>query len=368
VQEELISAMFAKANRLWFREGRTAAALAAYEHAVRDSPADPVLAFQFARALWSVDRFDRARVLLDQASVQRRKLSPTGQRVLDHYSAWVEDPPERYFRELPPALLDRDQLEKGQRPVDDWRTIADAAAARRMWGLAVYAIARWGGAPITADDAKEIDHIETNRDIEENMLVQMYAGHVMEGIVATDTTAPLDSSSHTQSEAPVPSAPSIAARAASAPAEVAPGEGLPWLPLNLDLRVTPIDSRIDEPATLIASLRNPTAATQVVNRRMLVNNPGDPGEIWVDVSGPDDYRNMVGYRVRAGDAGNELFVPLAPGETIEQSWTLTDYASLHLPGEYVVTATYHNEGARAPDGRPMAVGKARGTVRLHRHS
>lgn len=361
---------FARANQLWFREGRTVEALAAYEEAVRAAPADPVFAFQFARALWSMDRFDQARFLLEQAHAHRNNLSATGQRVLEHWRTWLKErPPERYFPELPPALLDRDRLEAGPMPVADWRTVADAAAVRRMWGLAVYALDRWGGVPIDAEEAKEIGHIETNRDIEETMLAQMYAdGGPVEKPV--EVQRPVARSTSVQdSSVPPPSHHTVRTSAAShAPAELPPDHKLPALPLNLTVRVTPVEGRVGVPTTLVASLSNPTDAVQVVNRRMLVNHVSGPGEIWLDVQGPEGYRNSIGYRVRAGEAPKEFFVSLAPGAVVEQSWTLNDYQSLHIPGEYIVTVTYHNEAACAPDGRPMAIGEVAGATRFHRHA
>jgi hypothetical protein len=138
-------------------------------------------------------------------------------------------------------------------------------------------------------------------------------------------------------------------------------------PLDLTLRVMPAESDIHATATLVATLKNPTDGTLVVNRRMLLNHAGAPGEIWLDVDGPAGYRNMRGFHVRAGRAPNELFVPLAPGASVEQRWNLDDYESLHVPGDYRVTATYHNEDPFAPDGRPMPVGQTAATATLRRH-
>ena len=165
---------FARANVLWFREGRTAKALAAYEAALRATPHDPVVAFQFARALWSVGRFDQARALLERAGSLQDRLTTTGRRALD---GWLMDvagaPPEYPYPELAADLLDRDRLDAGPLPEGGWRMVADAAAARGMFGLAAYAIDRWGGVPLDAEEAKEIGGIFTHRDAEEAMLAQM---------------------------------------------------------------------------------------------------------------------------------------------------------------------------------------------------
>lgn len=359
---------FEKANRLWFHEGRSHAALAAYEEALRETPDDPVLAFQLARVLWSMDRFNEARAMLNHAAMHRENLNASGQSVLDMWTAKLrQQPPERPFPKLMPALLDRDRLEVDALPVGDWRTIADAAAARRMFGLASYALSQWDGAPLDAEDAKEIDSIETNCEMEENMLAQMYANS--EPSQATiEVNSPSEESAHVDESSEVLPSRQTAQPTVSpaAPAETLYPD-LPTLPLILTVRVMPIDGPAGVPTTLAASLSNPTDKAQIVNRRMLLNNFNAPGEIWLDVDGPEGYLNTTGFRVRAGKASNEFFISLAPGQSVEQSWNLNDYESLHVPGEYKITLTYHNEAHQAPDGRPLAIGKAVGFIRVHRY-
>jgi len=360
----MMSDTFERANRLWFHEGRTFEALAAYEEALRATPVDPVLAFQFARALWSMDRFDEARFLLEQARMHSSNLSATGQRLLESWRTKLQQrPPERPLPELPPALLDRDRLEAGPLPVSDWLTVADAAAARRMYGLALYALDRRGGVHIDAEDAMEMDHIETNRNIEETMLAQMYANSEPSQEPIEVQRSPIQSiPAQDRSVPPLPHQTARLPVSEDVPVE------LPLLPLNLTVRVTPVEGRVGVPTTLVASLSNPTDTVQVVNRRLLLNHFNAPGEIWLDVQGPEGYRNTSGFRMRAGDAPNEFFVSLVPGQAVDQSWQLNDYQSLHVPGEYEVTITYHNEATRAPDGRLMAVGKVAGSTRFHRHA
>jgi len=362
-----MSDTFEKANRLWFHEGRTAAALAAYEEAVRETPNDPVLAFQLARVLWSLDRFDRARSMLEQAARHRKSLSASSQGLIDMWATMMQHPPERAFLELPPALLDRDQLEADPSPVWDWRTVADAAAARRMFGLASYALSRWDGAPIDVEEAKDIDHIETNRAIEENMLAQMYADREPPQAPVEVHGPPAERTHAEESGEVLPSRQTARPPISPAAPDEMPYPDLPTIPLVLIVRAEPIDGPAGVPTTLLASLGNPTDKAQIVNRRMLLNNLNAPGEIWLDVEGPEGYRNTRGFRVRAGEASNEFFISLAPSQTVEQSWNLDDYESMHVPGEYNVTLTYHNEAHQAPDGRPMAVGKAVGFIRVQRY-
>lgn len=367
----MMSEAFEKANRLWFHEGRTAAALAAYEQALRETPADPVLAFQLARVLWSLDRFDRARSLLQQSANHRESLSEGGQSVLEMWIAKLEQPPpERPFAQLTPAMLDRDQLKEDAEADWDWRMIADAASARKMFGLAAYAIEQWEGVPLDAEDAKDIDDIETNRAMEENMLVQMYAqrGHPLTPTATTPATPDTDlAKSDSDFTSNVFLSPVETPRPSVSPALESRDQDLPAMPMILTVKITPVEGPAGVPTMIEASLSNPTDKPQLVNRRMLLNHVGAPGEIWLDVDGPEGYQNMRGFRVRAGEASNEFFITLAPGESVDQSWSLDDYHSLHLPGDYKVTLTYHIEDDKAPDGRPVTIGKVVGFTHIRRY-
>lgn len=99
---------------------------------------------------------------------------------------------------------------------------------------------------------------------------------------------------------------------------------------------------------------------------MLINNAGQPGEILLDVQGPKGFQNTSSFRVRVGEAGNESFVSLAPGQVIEESWSLDRYVHLDRPGAYDVRLTYHNETTQAPDGRPLSACSVTGHARIER--
>ncbi|MBP2326042.1 hypothetical protein JOF56_006427 [Kibdelosporangium banguiense] len=307
---------FLIANRLWFREGRTAKALARYTEATQAQPNNPVVAFQVARVLWAFDRFGEARAALARADANRARLSDIGRLALDQRLTLTEYPPARHYPDLPPDRLDRDLLGAAA----DWRRVAQAADDREMGGLAVYALERWNGVPLDAEDARYLGRITTNRDLEEALLTQMPA---------------------------------------SPPQE---------LPLRLEVRVIPEKGRLGEPTQITAILHNPTDKPIAVNRRMLLNRPGRPGEVWLDLRGPAGYRNSAGVRINAGSAPAEFFVTLAPGESTEKSWDLARYATTETAGNYEITLTYHNEAGRSPDGNPMAVGKVSGRATFERHS
>ena len=161
---------FREANRLWFRDGRTARALALYAEAAAASPTDPVVAFQLARALWAVDRFAEARDALARAQAHRNGLSDLGRVALDQWQRLSGHDPDRHHPDLPPDRLDRDRLNDY---AGDWRRVAEAADERGMGGLAVYALERWGGVPIDAEDARDVDKMLTNRDLEEALVGQL---------------------------------------------------------------------------------------------------------------------------------------------------------------------------------------------------
>lgn len=367
-----MSRLFDSANRLWFEEGRTAKALAAYEAAFREAPDDPVVAFQLADVLSSFDRLAEARAMLDRVQANRDRLSPSAQLLLDVRRAGMRgQPEERPFPELPPAKLDRDYFETHPLPPGGWETVASAAAVRGMYGLAAYALDQWKGVPVDADEAKEFDRIHSRRDTQEAALKQMYSTPgrsepppraVTPGrprMPPTETLAPRE---------PSPTSPPTAAAVPPhSPVDAPALPPLPPLPLELIVRVDPADAPAGAPTTLHASLRNPTTTPQLVNRRMLLNHRGAPGEVWMEVQGPPGYHNSRGYRVRAGQAAPEFFVALAPGESLEETWPLHQYQSMQLPGDYRVTVTYHNEATRTPDGRPMTGGAVSGAATFRRH-
>jgi hypothetical protein len=364
--------LFEAANRLWFHEGRTARALAAYREAVRAAPDDPVVAFQAARALWSFDRYHEARGLLEDAHRLREKLSPAGQRILDDWREELSGPSrQRPFPEIPASSLDRDRLDTGELPEGGWLEVADAAAARRIYGVAAYALDQWEGVPIDAEDAKDIGKVYTDRHLDEAMLPGMYAGRDARRPKPLDVdekptvaaTMPPTPRPPASAERPAPPA----AAAGRAPrVERSARAARSTLPLSIEVRVTPEDAPVGTPTTVVATLRNVASEPLLINRRMLLNREGAPGEIWLDLSGPEGYRNRRGFRIRVGAAGPEFFVTLAPGESVERSWTLDDYRSLDVPGAYEVAITYHNESPHAPDGRPLATGQTSATARFTR--
>jgi hypothetical protein len=138
------------------------------------------------------------------------------------------------------------------------------------------------------------------------------------------------------------------------------------LPLQLDVEIVPASGRVGTPTTLLGRLSNDSGTAQLVNTRMLLNHSDAPGEVSIEVTGPAGWVNPVDFDIRVGAAGPEFFRELADGESVVQDWDLDRYLDLHAPGDYVITVTYRQESAAAPDGRPMATGTVSATVNAHR--
>lgn len=325
---------FEAANRFWNMEGRTAAALDLYARASAESPDDPVVAFQHALALWATDRFDEA------AGAVRRALG-----LADRLGEEAEDlvalaeplarPTARNFPELPATLLDRDRLSARGDDLD-WRAVADAASQRQMHGVATYALERWRGVPVDAEDARELDAIEAAGSAHESVLrelsaalgrTQAGAGHGGPGSVHGNQT--MDQ-------------------------------------VVLEVEVLPDLAPVGTPTLLRHTLTNRSADPVRVNGRMLANSPGRPGELFTDLDGPPGYVELAGVRINVGEAHHDSFVNLAPGERLTGTFPLDRFHSLHLAGEYVLRVDYRNDVARTTDGRPVLVGHTSARVTFRR--
>ena len=130
--------------------------------------------------------------------------------------------------------------------------------------------------------------------------------------------------------------------------------------LQLEVRVDPRKIPESTSATVTAILRNTAGHPQVINRRLLLNSPGGAGEVWLELRGPEGWRNRAGFKINAGSTPVEFYIELGPGESVKRSWNLADYATTDTAGEYELTLTYHNDESQDPDGRPMEVGTVSG--------
>jgi hypothetical protein len=325
-----MSRTFDRANQLWLREGRTAAALVEYARAAAERPTDPVISFQYATALRAVDRFTEAAEMFRRARRHADELDDERRETLLALLPVEADTEQRTYPRFDPSMLDRDRLADLADDAD-WRSIADAADQRAMPGVAEYALDRWGGAPIDAEDAREVSRIRSRG--------ARRAGALRE--LATPSHRPPDRGQ------PEPAGPGVEQ-------------------LHLDVRVVPATTAVGAPATVECVLRNPGGGTVCVNWRLLVTHQGLPGEITVGMVGPAGYRNRTGFRVNAGAPGNESFVDLPPGGELRGDFELTDYHSIDVAGGYRLDVTYRNEIRRAPDGRWVLAGQLSGSATFRR--
>ncbi len=344
---------FDRANELWFHQARTSEALDAYGVAFDESPDDPVVAYQYARALSSVARPDQARAVIEVALSRIELLGPTGRRVIRRLARdlneWRPPPAD----DIPLTELDRDVLERLPTDGTDWGLIAHSAAEREMFGVAVYALDRWPGVPLDGEDAREIDDIRIACANSFAMLAQMREeppGEFFDDWTST-STSPVDPEPVWPNRVERVDRPGAAAAAAGAGSDTGVTD-----PLSFTVEVSPPIAPAETPTTLEATLRNLGDVPVGVNRRLLLNNPGQPGEVWLAVDGPDGYFNSVGFRIRVGTCPDEFYVTLDPGASVGTSWLLDDYESIDAPGEYTVTLTYHQELPVGPKGIELATG------------
>src|SRR5689334_18662084 len=117
-----MSRTFDRANQLWLREGRTAAALVEYARAAAERPTDPVISFQYAIALRAVDRFAEADEMFRRARRHADELDDERRETLLALLPMETDTEQRTFSRFDPSMLDRDRLADFGDDAD-WRSI-----------------------------------------------------------------------------------------------------------------------------------------------------------------------------------------------------------------------------------------------------
>jgi hypothetical protein len=131
------------------------------------------------------------------------------------------------------------------------------------------------------------------------------------------------------------------------------GETVSDSPVELTLELPARQVSLSEPVHVRFTLRNPGPQPVTVNGRLLLNTPYAPAsarELTLQVEGPEGYRSTRAVQVNAGRPQAESFVVLAPGESRSASYELTRFQSMHLPGRYLLRATYRS--AAPPDALP----------------
>jgi hypothetical protein len=89
-----------------------------------------------------------------------------------------------------------------------------------------------------------------------------------------------------------------------------------------------------------------------LNARLAPNDADAPGEVWFEVTGPDEEIIPFGARVNLGRPERSDFLPVAPWNCVGRRYELLSYFNLEEPGSYTVVANYRNEPPRdaAPRG------------------
>ena len=348
--------LFLQANQLWFVEGCTNRALTLYQEAVNRNPADPVVLYQFAHALWALERFDEARELLARADQYRDRLSDRGQELLTAEMQKFSQPPSfRIPLPLPALEFDAERLDELEISADQWLPIASVAAEREMFGLAAQAYRRSGGGFRIHELDEDEREIERKADSALNRLYVMRLRPEQENIdalVSHPETLKLDTVSP-----PTPTRDQVA----STPTKPFSRSQIPLFscPLVVEISINPLMSTVDDPLSLDIALINRSSQPLGVNQRLLFNHPSSPpesGEVYLSVEGPPGYENRVAYQVRAGVPSSEHFDLLLPGQRVSKHYLLSKYESFHLPGIYQVWVIYRNTIHASVKGLPLLVG------------
>jgi hypothetical protein len=130
-------------------------------------------------------------------------------------------------------------------------------------------------------------------------------------------------------------------------------------PIRLTVAASPARSRVDERVSLIAELTNVSETHVAVNQRLLLNHADTPegyGELVLRVEGPPGYENLVSFHVRSGRPTDEHFGVLEPGQSVQKTFRLWKYESLHVPGSYRVQLLYQNSTPHTVEGTPVVLG------------
>jgi hypothetical protein len=100
---------------------------------------------------------------------------------------------------------------------------------------------------------------------------------------------------------------------------------------------------LDETIWVTVRLINEGDQSLTVNGRLLLNHASAPEtvrDLYFEIVGPDGYSNRRLFRVNAGSPKESDLVELQPGDSHERAIELTRFHSLHLAGEYRITAHY----------------------------
>jgi len=89
-------------------------------------------------------------------------------------------------------------------------------------------------------------------------------------------------------------------------------------------------------------LKNTSSKDIVVNKRFLVNYPGGPHEVWLEIIGPNLKQIPFVIKINA-EPGTGVFTLLKASQSVSGSYPLTNQFELAGPGRYSIKAYYENQ-------------------------
>jgi len=116
-------------------------------------------------------------------------------------------------------------------------------------------------------------------------------------------------------------------------------------PLELQLEISDTNFSVQDKISVALILKNQSGTPVTVNKRMSINPEDMPDKLWevrFDIVFPPGEREIRGSLINRGRPGQDDFMTIQPGGEVRQSYTLTDWYWMRLPGTYEITAVYHN--------------------------
>jgi hypothetical protein len=114
------------------------------------------------------------------------------------------------------------------------------------------------------------------------------------------------------------------------------------IPLDVNLQASE-EYSLSQPIEVTVSLTNLFDAPILLNRRMLVNHPLMPGEVYFRIEGPDGKFLKIQHLATPFPVRDDDFVVLARGHSVQRSINLADLYPLKKKGLYNIRVYYHNE-------------------------
>jgi hypothetical protein len=353
--------LFDEANKLWYKEGRTNQALEIYRKALKHDPTHAVILFQLARVLRAFGQIGQAREALALAEKHIDRLSALGKKMLDEEKQKLfGSSPIRYSLPVANSELDIERLEAKGLSTNQWFEIALTAEEREMFGVAANAYERSSGSFIDFELGREQEKMKLRAENALALLDKMRAETEEQDQKNELETPPLSSTTSIETGGSMP-----ANHVQESPTQPLSQQNLPSQPregsspLNMEISVNPQQSAIGDQIWLNVVLTNISEQVVAINKRMLLNRPNTPpgyGEIFLNVEGPPDYQNQVRFSIRAGLLTEDQFSLLSPRKSVEKTYRLWKYESLHLPGNYKIQVSYRNTVERKVKGMPVFVG------------